>query len=116
MESNDPLVDEQEAAAAQEGGRIGGTTPEYASSEEQAVADDAERPLAEAGEGEAEGFEQAEAELRDQAENFDEHRSPERDAMTEEAESDESGAEYAEADQVEASEVVEPDDAGPTAA
>ena len=56
------------------------------------------RPVEEAGGGEAEGFEQAEAELVDQAENFDEHRSPRRDAFDAEEESDRSTADYGEPD------------------
>jgi hypothetical protein len=62
-------VDEaaEEAAAAAEAGAIGGPTPEYAGSELGERAEEAERPLAEGGEGEAEGQEQAEAELAENA-------------------------------------------------
>jgi hypothetical protein len=65
-------VDEaaEEAAAAAEAGAIGGTSTDYAGPEcEPASA--AERPLAEAGEGESEGEEQAEAELAANAEYRD---------------------------------------------
>jgi hypothetical protein len=99
-EAGDPIADEETDAAAKEAGAIGGSEPDYG------TGDPAEKPLAEAGEGESEGFEQAEDALRDQAENFDGHRSPLRDQMTPEAESDEAGAEYAEADQAS-----DPDDA-----
>ena len=63
-------VDEaaEEAAAAAEAAAIGGGTPDYAGSELHEPADDAERALAEAGGGEAEGQEQAEADLADNAE------------------------------------------------
>jgi hypothetical protein len=49
---------------------------------------EAMRPVEEAGGGEAEGFEQAEAELIERAENFDEGRSPRRDAWDEAETSD----------------------------
>ena len=57
----------EESAAAAEAGAIGGTSSDYAGPELGEPADEAHRPLAEAGEGEAEGQEQAEAELADNA-------------------------------------------------
>lgn len=54
------------AAAAAEAAAIGGPDPAYASTDPSLFADDAERPLIEAGEGEAEGMEQAEADLVDE--------------------------------------------------
>jgi len=57
----------EEAAAAAEAGAIGGSPSDYAGPELGEPADEAFRPLAEAGEGEAEGQEQAEAELADNA-------------------------------------------------
>ena len=64
-----PAIDEaaEEAAAAAEAGAIGGSTSSYAGAELGERASEAERPLAEAGEGEAEGQEQAEAQLADNA-------------------------------------------------
>ena len=64
-----PAIDEEaeEAAAAAEAAAIGGTDSDYAGSEPGFSASEAERPLAEAGEGEAEGQEQAEAELVENA-------------------------------------------------
>jgi hypothetical protein len=59
-----------------------------------------QRPLEESGEGEAEGFEQAEQELIDNAEHGDGGGDPEVDAFTPEAESDRSEAEYGEPDEV----------------
>jgi len=59
------------------------------------------RPLEEAGEGEAEGFEQAEQELIEQAEHGENGRDPAQDAFPAEEESDRSTAEYGEADDVE---------------
>ena len=61
----------EEDAAAAEAAAIGGTSSDYAGSEAGETADEAERPLAEAGEGEAEGQEQAEAELAANAEYRD---------------------------------------------
>jgi hypothetical protein len=62
-------VDEgaEEAAAAAEAANIGGAVSDYGGPADQA-ATEAERPLAEAGEGEAEGLEQAERELEQAAE------------------------------------------------
>ena len=64
-----PTVDEaaEEAAAAAEAANIGGVVSEYAGPTGQ-PATEAERPLAEAGEGEAEGQEQAELDLERAAE------------------------------------------------
>jgi hypothetical protein len=61
----------EEAAAAAEAGAIGGEPSDYAGSELGEPADEAERPLAEAGQGESEGEEQAEAELAANAEYRD---------------------------------------------
>jgi hypothetical protein len=58
----------EEQAAAAEAAAIGGPTPEYASSQIDEPITEAERPLAEAGEGVSEGQEQAEAELEENAE------------------------------------------------
>jgi hypothetical protein len=57
-EPDDPRVREEAEAAAAEAGAIGGRAPE---------GDPAERPLREAGQGESEGFEEAEAELEESA-------------------------------------------------
>ena len=73
-EERDPIAEEEADAAAAEAAEIGGPTPD------DPVDDPAERPLVEAGEGEAEGFELAEAELVDNAEHGDEKRFPNRDA------------------------------------
>lgn len=55
----DPRVREESDAAAAEAAAIGGRAPEEG--------DPAERPLREAGQGESEGFEEAEAELEERA-------------------------------------------------
>jgi hypothetical protein len=63
-----PTVDEaaEEAAAAAEAANIGGVVSDYAGPADL-PATDAERPLAEAGQGEAEGQEQAEHDLEEAA-------------------------------------------------
>lgn len=62
-----PAFDEsaEEEAAAAEAAAIGGSPSDYAGSEPGFAADEAERPLAESGEGESEGQEQAEADLEE---------------------------------------------------
>ena len=84
---------EEAEAAAAEAGAIGGPTPNE-------DLDPADRPLAEAGQGEAEGFEQAEADLIETASHGEPGHDPLRDAFTAETESGLSGAEHAEADAV----------------
>jgi hypothetical protein len=70
-EFDDDVVARETASAAAEAARIGGRT----SSEPPPVedVDEAHRPLVEAGEGEAEGFEQAEQELIEHASHGDQH-------------------------------------------
>ena len=89
--SEQPEDREAEAAAA-EAGQIGGPAPD-------SEADPAQRPVEEAGGGEAEGFEMAEDALRRQASHEDSGASPTQDAFTAEVESDRSGAEYGEPDE-----------------
>lgn len=60
---------EQEAAAAAEAARIGGSP----TSEDVEPVDEAQRPLDEAGQGESEGFEHAERELIEHASHGDQH-------------------------------------------
>jgi hypothetical protein len=70
-EFDDDVVARETAGAAAEASQIGGRT----SSEPPPVedVDEAQRPLVEAGEGEAEGFEQAEQELIEHASHGDQH-------------------------------------------
>jgi len=89
-EERDPIAEEEADAAASEAAEIGGPAPD------DPVDDPAERPLVEAGEGEAEGFELAEAELVDNAEHGDEKRFPDRDAGRPE---EPANTEYGEPDQ-----------------
>jgi hypothetical protein len=70
----DPLAEEEAEAAAAEAAEIGGPAPD------DPIDDPAERPVVEGGEGQAEGFELAEAELIDNAAHGDQKRFPNRDA------------------------------------
>jgi hypothetical protein len=68
----DELAEQEADKAAAEAGAIGGRV----SSEPEPVdgrPDEAQRPLVEAGQGEAEGFEQAEQELVEHASHGDQH-------------------------------------------
>jgi hypothetical protein len=87
----DETVDREEDLAAAEAAAIGGR----AGDEEQ---DPAWRPVEEAGGGEAEGFEQAEADLEEHAQHGDDFHYPIGDAFTAEEESDRASASYGDAD------------------
>ncbi|MGN6215689.1 MAG: hypothetical protein ACTHN7_01855 [Solirubrobacterales bacterium] len=73
-EERDPIAEEEAEAAAAEAAEIGGRGG-YSDTD-----DPAERPLSEAGEGEAEGFELAEEQLEDIAAHGDQKRFPNREA------------------------------------
>lgn len=104
---DDDLVREEEAAAASDAARIGGRAGDEDDFSPEM------RPVYEAGGGEAEGFEQAEADLIENAQHGDGRGDPLGDAFTPEAESDRSGAAYGEADEVDVTEVVrDPDPVG----
>jgi hypothetical protein len=90
--NDEDYVRREERLAAAEASQIGGE----GSDEEY---DPAERAVREGGGGEAEGFEDAEAELIDNVGNAE--GNPIADEFPEEAESDLSGAEYGEADEEE---------------
>jgi hypothetical protein len=94
----DPLLDEETAAAAAEAARIGGR-PQRGDQTDPALA-----PVYQAGGGEAEGFEQAEERLIDNAEHGDFAPDPSNDAFAGEVESDRSDAEYGESDHERSSE------------
>jgi hypothetical protein len=92
---DEPFIEDEEEAAAAEAARIGGGRPDYHDN------DESQRPLEEAGEGEAEGFELAEEDLIEEASHGEEGRSPELDAFDGEAESDVADSVYGDADDVE---------------
>ena len=99
------IVREEEAAAADAAGRIGGTAGD------EDDFDPAMRPVYEAGGGVSEGFEQAEADLIDNAQHGDGRGDPLGDAFRGETESDLSGAAYGEAEEEKVTEVVrDPED------
>ena len=97
----DPVDEEVEAAAA-EAGEIGGRT-------DSGDLPEAERPLAEAGEGEAEGFELAEQGLIESASHGDPSGHPSGDRFPVEDAESEGVAEYGEADHEHVSEDTEDD-------
>jgi hypothetical protein len=90
-EPDERFVEEEEEAAAEEAGHIGGNRPDY-------DVDESSRALEEAGEGESEGFELAEEDLIEEASHGNERRSPEAEDWAEE---DDPGSVYGEADDVE---------------
>jgi hypothetical protein len=70
--SDEEFVAQEEARAAAEAARIGGRVSSESEPPQEDV-DEAQRPLMEAGEGESEGFEQAEQELIEHASHGDQH-------------------------------------------
>ncbi len=72
MPSSDAEREQQELAAA-EAARIGGTPSAEPPATDEGQVDEAQQPLVEAGQGEAEGFEQAEQELIENASHGDQH-------------------------------------------
>jgi hypothetical protein len=91
-EELDPLIVQEENAAAAEAARIGGNV--------RPLSDDpAMEPLYEAGEGEQEGWEEAERELVENATHGEGRGDPELDAFSPERETDLSTAAYGEADE-----------------
>jgi hypothetical protein len=97
---DDDLIREEEAAAADAARRIGGRAGDEDDFSPEM------RPVYEAGGGDAEGFEQAESDLVENASHGEGHGDPLGDAFTAETESDWSGAAYGEPDEVDTSEVV----------
>jgi hypothetical protein len=108
--AEDDLLREEERAAGAEAGRIGGPAPEP-------EGDEASRPVEEGGGGEAEGFEQAERQLEEEAAHGESRAHPEVDAFSPEVESDQATQSYSEPDEVDPTEVTSdpregPDDPG----
>src|SRR4051795_5573609 len=103
MTERDPIdrdIEREEAEAAREAAQIGRRSGMEDVPEE-------ERPLAESGQGESEGFEQAEELLAERATPTDDHGGPLRDRPPKEEEP--SRAEYADADDADDAESTETD-------
>jgi hypothetical protein len=108
-EDEPDLATREEWAAAQEAAAIGGSGPDLGGLDPDGEIDPAMRPVYEAGGGEQEGFELAEYDLIRNASHDDGAAFPERDAFTPEREADSSGADYAEADEIDPHEDVDSD-------
>jgi hypothetical protein len=91
---DEDFLEHEEEEAAEEAGSIGGRRPDY-------DADDAHRPLEEAGEGEEEGFEEAERELIEAASHGESRVDPEDDAFAPEEDALDATPEYGEPDEEE---------------
>lgn len=100
-QTGETLVAQQEAAAAAEAAAIGGVLP-------GATDDPAMDPVFQAGGGEQDGWEAAEADLIENATHGEGHGQPERNAFSPEVESDRSTAVYGEGDRISSTEVEDP--------
>jgi len=109
---DDPLVREEEDAAAAEAGGIGGRAPEY-EDEEGDVVDEETRPLIESGEGVGEGFETAESDLREAATHGENRYDPSTQDFGDEESAGEGDAVSGEPDQIDVTETVRDPEAGP---
>jgi len=108
----DPLVRQEEDAAAAEAGSIGGRAPEYHDEDGDDV-DEATRPLIESGEGVGEGFETAESDLREAASHGENRYDPEFHDFGDEESAGEGDAVSGEPDEVDVTETVRDPEAGP---
>jgi hypothetical protein len=108
----DPLVRQEEDAAAAEAGSIGGRAPEYEDEEGDDV-DEETRPLIEGGEGVEEGFETAESDLREAASHGENRYDPEANVFGDEESAGEGDAVSGEPDEIDVTETVRDPEAGP---
>jgi hypothetical protein len=108
----DPLVRQEEDAAAAEAGRIGGRAPEY-DDEEGLPVDEEERALIESGEGVEEGFETAERDLRETASHSENRYDPEIRDFGDDESAGEGDAVSGEPDEIDVTETVRDPEAGP---
>jgi hypothetical protein len=108
----DPLVRQEEDAAAAEAGGIGGRAPEYEDDDGDA-ADEATRPLIESGEGVQEGFETAERDLRETATHSGNRYDPEAHDFGDEESAGEGDVVSGEPDEIDVTETVRDPEAGP---
>jgi hypothetical protein len=108
----DPLVRQEEDAAAAEAGRIGGRKPEYEDEEGRPV-DEEDRALIEGGEGVEEGFEIAESDLQETASHGENRYDPEIHDFGDEESAGEGDAISGEPDEIDVTETVRDPEAGP---
>ena len=108
----DPLVRQQEDAAAAEAGSIGGRAPEYDDEEGDPV-DEEDRALIEGGEGVEEGFETAERDLQETASHSENRYDPEVQVFGDEESAGEGDALSGEPDEIDVTETVRDPEAGP---
>jgi hypothetical protein len=101
------LVNEETSAAAAEAAAIGGPAPD------RDADDPAMSPVYQAGGGDQEGFEQAEADLIENASHGAGYANPLRDAISPELESDRSSAAYGGADDEPVTELTRDPEEGP---
>ena len=97
---DDPLLRREEDAAAREAAGIGGARPDY-EDEEDLQASEAERPLAEGGEGVEEGFEIAEDDLEEAASHEENRYDPSTADFGDEESAGDADVEPGEADEYE---------------
>src|SRR5215207_7577424 len=108
----DPLVRQEEDAAAAEAGRIGGRKPEYEDDEGLPVEEE-DRALIEGGEGVEEGFEIAESDLRETASHSENRYDPDVHDFGDEESAGEGDAISGEPDEIDVTETVRDPEAGP---
>jgi len=108
----DPLLRREEAAAAREAAGIGGARPDY-ENEEDLPADEADRPLAEGGEGFEEGFEIAEDDLEEAASHEENRYDPSDAGFGDEESAGDADAISGEPDEIDVTETVRDPEAGP---
>ena len=109
---DDPLVREEEEAAAAEAGSIGGRAPEYDDEEGRPV-DEEDRALIEGGEGVEEGFEIAEDDLEEAASHEESRYDPSAVDFGDEESAGEGDAVSGEPDEIDVTETVRDPEAGP---
>ena len=108
----DPLVRQEEDAAAAEAGSIGGRAPEY-DDEEGRPADEEARPLLEGGEGVGEGFETAERDLRETATHGENRYDPAAHDFGDEESAGDADVLHGEPDEIDVTETVRDPHGGP---
>jgi hypothetical protein len=107
----DPLVRQEEDAAAAEAANIGGRAPEY-DDEEGLPVEEEDRALIEGGEGVEEGFETAERDLQETASHSENRYDPEVHDFGDEESAGDADALPGEPDEIDVTETVRDPNAG----